>query len=137
MPPDFWGLLALRAPVFAVVMLVLFRLLSPLEHRPLPWWDAPASATGARATAAGALICIAGVALVLMAKFGLADAPGWIALGCFLGAAAAARICAAGAFPSAAARSAKPSARRPDDSVRYVTDWPKSEQISTAGQHFR
>lgn len=96
--PHFWGLLALRAPVFAVVMLILFRLLSPLEHRPLPWWDAPALATGARSTAAGVLICTAGVALVLMAKFGLADAPGWTSLGCFLGAAAAARICAAGAF---------------------------------------
>ena len=38
--PGFWGLLALRAPVFAVVMLVLFKLLSVLERRPLPWWDA-------------------------------------------------------------------------------------------------
>ena len=39
--PGFWGLLALRAVVFAVVMAVAFRLLSPLEHRRLPWWDAP------------------------------------------------------------------------------------------------
>ena len=37
--PGFWGLLALRAVVFAVVMAVAFRLLSPLEHRRLPWWD--------------------------------------------------------------------------------------------------
>jgi hypothetical protein len=47
--PDFWALLGVRALVFAVVMLVLFRLLSPLERRPLPWWDAPVTATGARA----------------------------------------------------------------------------------------
>ncbi len=94
--PGFWGLLALRAPVFAVVMLVLFRLLSPLERRPLPWWDAPVNATGARAAVTGALICVAGVVLVVMAKYGLGDPVGWTALGGFLLAAAAARICAAG-----------------------------------------
>ena len=44
--PGFLGLLALRALVFAVVMAVIFRLLSPLEHRPLPWWDGPVGATG-------------------------------------------------------------------------------------------
>ena len=69
--PGFLGLLALRALVFAVVMAVAFRLLSPLEHRRLPWWDAPVGATGARSTAAGALICVAGVALLLLAKNGL------------------------------------------------------------------
>ena len=92
---DFWGLLAVRAVVFAAVMLVLFGLLSPLEHRPLPWWDAPVGATGARAGAAGGSICAAGVALVAMAKFGLDGGSGWTALSCFLGAAAAARACAA------------------------------------------
>ena len=91
----FWGLLALRAGVFAVVMLVLFKLLAPLEHRPLPWWDAPVGAVGTRATAAGVFSCVAGVALVMMAKFGLDGAPGWTALGCFVGAAAAAWACAA------------------------------------------
>ncbi|WP_370332809.1 acyltransferase family protein [Mycolicibacterium hippocampi] len=92
--PDFWSLLGLRALVFAVVMGVLFQLLAPLEHRRLPWWDAPAAATGARATAAGALICAAGVALVMMAKFGLSGVSGWTALGCFAAAAAGARFCA-------------------------------------------
>ena len=82
--PGFWGLLALRAVVFAVVMAVAFRLLSPLEHRRLPWWDAPARATGARSTAAGVLVCVAGVALVLLAKNGLTGFAGWAALGCFL-----------------------------------------------------
>lgn len=93
--PGFWGLLALRAPVFAVVMLVLFKLLSVLERRPLPWWDAAVTATGARANAAGILTCAAGVVLVVMAKFGLGDTVGWAALGGFLIAAAAARLCAA------------------------------------------
>jgi len=94
--PGFWGLLALRALVFTVVMAVAFRLLSPLEHRPLPWWDGPARATGARSTAAGALVCVAGVALVLLAKNGLTGFAGWTTLGCFLAAAVAARVSATG-----------------------------------------
>jgi surface polysaccharide O-acyltransferase-like enzyme len=101
--PGFWGLLALRALVFAVVMAVTFRLLSPLEHRRLPWWDAPLGATGARSTGAGVLICLAGVALVLMAKEGLDDVSGWTALGAFLAAAVAARICAGADTPAAPA----------------------------------
>jgi surface polysaccharide O-acyltransferase-like enzyme len=90
----FWTNLALRALMFAVVMALAFRLLSPLEHRPLPWWDAPAGARGSRATAAGTLVCIAGVALLLLAKNGLGDATGWTALGGFVAAAAAARLTA-------------------------------------------
>jgi surface polysaccharide O-acyltransferase-like enzyme len=92
--PGFWGLLALRAVVFAVVMAVAFRLLSPLEHRRLPWWDAPVHAAGVRSTAAGALICVAGIALVLLAKNGLTGFAGWTALGCFLAAAVVARLSA-------------------------------------------
>lgn len=98
--PGFWGLLALREIVFVLVMAVLFRLLSPLEHLRLPWWDAPAGATGARSTAAGALICVAGVALVLLAKNGLSGFEGWAALGGFLFAAAAARVSAGSAVRS-------------------------------------
>jgi surface polysaccharide O-acyltransferase-like enzyme len=90
--PGFWGLLALRAVVFAVVMVVTFRLLSPLEHRPLPWWDAPVTATGARSVVAGAMTCFAGVALVLLAKNGLTGFAGWSAFGCFVASAAAARL---------------------------------------------
>lgn len=89
--PGFWGLLALRALVFTGVMAVAFRLLSPLEHRPLPWWDTKATATDARATASGVLICLAGVALILLAKYGLSGYEGWAALAGFLAMAAAAR----------------------------------------------
>ncbi len=96
--PHFWALLALRATVFAVVMLLTFRALSPLEHRALPWWDAPTHATGVGATVAGGCVCAAGVALVATAKFGLTG-PGWVALGVFLAAAAAARIAASTAAP--------------------------------------
>ena len=92
--PGFWGLLALRELVFAVVMAGAFALFSPLEHRRLPWWDAPPAATGVRSAAAGALVCVAGVALVLMAKNGLSGADGWAALGCFLLGLAAARVSA-------------------------------------------
>jgi hypothetical protein len=94
--PGFWGLLALRALVFAVVMVVMFGLLSPLEHRPLPWWDAPVRAAGTRSAAAGVLVCVAGVAIVLLASNGLSGFAGWAALGCFLAAAVAARLSAAG-----------------------------------------
>jgi surface polysaccharide O-acyltransferase-like enzyme len=92
--PGFWALLALRELVFAVVMAVAFTLLSPLEHRRLPWWDATPRAVGARSTAAGALVCVAGVALVLLAKNGLTGYDGWSALACFLIGAAAARVSA-------------------------------------------
>ena len=95
--PGFWGLLALRAAVFAVVMAATFFLLSPLEHRRLPWWDSAVRATGARSTTAGVLICAAGVALVLLAKHGLDGVEGYTLLGCFLAAAVAARVSAGGA----------------------------------------
>jgi hypothetical protein len=87
----FWAVLALRAVVFAFLMAALFRLLSPLEHRPLPWWDSSVQGTGARSTLAGALVCVGGVAVLLLAKFGLGDVSGWWAMGGFLACAVAAR----------------------------------------------
>ncbi|OBK18921.1 acetyltransferase [Mycobacterium asiaticum] len=98
--PGFWGLLGLRAVVFAVVMAGMFRLLSPLEHRRLPWWDGPIRSGRTRATIAGVLVCVAGVALVLLAKNGMTGVGGWTALGCFLAAAISARVAVSGA-PSA------------------------------------
>ncbi|AKS34015.1 acyltransferase family protein [Mycolicibacterium goodii] len=92
--PGFWGLLALRAVVFAVLMAIAFRLLTPLEHRPLAWWDGPVRVTGAPSTAAGVLICVAGGLLTLMAKNGLDGVVGWSALGGFVVAIVAARLCA-------------------------------------------
>lgn len=92
--PHFWALLGLRAAVFAVVMFALFRLLSPLEHRRLPWWDAPVAATGGRSVAAGVLIVLAGVALVLLAKNGLTGTLGATMLACFTASAVSARAMA-------------------------------------------
>jgi surface polysaccharide O-acyltransferase-like enzyme len=92
--PGFWGLLALREVVFAVVMLAAFRLLSPLEHRQLPWWDASVSATGTRSAVAGVFTVLAGVVLVYLAKNGLAGTAGFTMLGAFVVAAMTARVCA-------------------------------------------
>ncbi|WP_029109332.1 acyltransferase [Mycobacterium sp. URHD0025] len=92
--PGFWAHLALRAVVFAAVMAVAFRLLSPLEHRPLPWWDDRVQISGARSEVTGALLCVAGAALTLMAKTGLDGVLGWSALGGFAVAAVAARVSA-------------------------------------------
>ncbi len=102
----FWSMLALRAVVFAVVMAAAFFLLSPLEHRRIPWWDSAASATGVRSTAAGVFICLAGVALVLLAKNGVAGVTAYTMLGAFLAAAGLARVSAGGA-----GRLASPPAR--------------------------
>ncbi|TXH27514.1 MAG: acyltransferase [Mycobacterium sp.] len=92
--PHFWRNIAIRALVFAVVMTVMFLLLSPLEHNPLWWWDARVRATGRAATLAGALICAAGAALLLMAKYGLGTTSGWMLLALFTVTVVAARISA-------------------------------------------
>ncbi|WP_066897683.1 acyltransferase family protein [Mycolicibacterium houstonense] len=97
--PGFWAHLTLRAAVFAVLMAVAFRLLSPLEHRPLPWWDGLVAVTGPRSVLTGVLLCVAGAALTLMAKNGLDGVLGWSALGGFVVAAVAARA-SAGAIGS-------------------------------------
>ncbi|OMC41947.1 acetyltransferase [Mycobacterium sp. GA-1841] len=90
----FWPHLVLRAVVFAALMAVAFRLLSPLEHRPLPWWDSGFAVTGARSVLTGVLLCVAGAALTLMAKNGLDGMLGWSAMVGFVLAAAAARVSA-------------------------------------------
>jgi hypothetical protein len=77
-------------------MATAFFALSPLEHRRLPWWDSAASASGVRSTAAGVLICLAGVALVLLAKNGLAGVHGYTLLAAFVVCAGAARVSAGG-----------------------------------------
>ncbi len=87
----FWGLMALRAAVFAVVMFALFVLLSPLEHRRIPWWDERVTASGTWGAVVGGLVCVAGVAALLMAKEGLGSPPGWQGLGGFVVALLAAR----------------------------------------------
>ncbi len=92
--PGFWAILALRAAVFTAVMLACFRLLSPLEHRALPWWDDRVRTSGARATLMGALVVAAGITTLLLAKNGLGDATGALLLGIFAALAAGARALA-------------------------------------------
>ncbi|NMD57281.1 MULTISPECIES: acyltransferase family protein [Tsukamurella] len=102
----FWGLMALRAMVFAVVMFALFVLLSPLEHRRLPWWDARVTIRGVRGAGAGVLVCVAGAAALLMAKEGLGSATGWSALAVFVVTMVAARALAGATAPRDALRDA-------------------------------
>lgn len=92
--PSFWWLLALREVVFALVMAAAFRLLSPLEHRRLPWWDTTPTATGLSSLLAGALVCVGAVAVVLLAKNGMGDTAGILAVGAFLAAMGCARLSA-------------------------------------------
>ncbi len=92
--PDFGLRMALRVLVFAVVMAVMFVALLPLEHRRLPWWDAPLPVRlgPVRSALVGTLVGVAGVAILLTAKEGLGASAGWQALGIFLTALALARI---------------------------------------------
>ncbi|GAA4389767.1 acyltransferase family protein [Tsukamurella soli] len=90
----FWIRLALRCVVFAVVVAAAFLLLSPLEHRRLPWLDSQVVASGSRGVAAGTLVCLAGIALVVLSRYGLGSGPGWEALGAFAVALAGARAIA-------------------------------------------
>ncbi|BDH57749.1 acyltransferase [Tsukamurella sp. PLM1] len=115
--PGFWGLMGLRAALFAVVMFALFVVLSPLEHRRIPWWDAPVAASGAAGALVGALVCVAGLAVLLMAKEGLGSSAGRQAMVVFVGALAGARACAArtaveNPMPTVA-ESSDPAYRRP------------------------
>lgn len=107
----FWGLMVLRALVFAVVMFALFLLLSPLEHRRIPWWDVRITASGPRSAAVGLLVCAAGVAVLMMAKEGLGSQEGWTALGVFALALAAARSLAS---PEPTVLQHRDAARRAD-----------------------
>jgi len=45
-------------------------------------------------------VCLSGVVLVFLAKNGLGDRAGMLALGCFLGAILTARVCAGAASPA-------------------------------------
>ncbi|MDH3008128.1 MULTISPECIES: acyltransferase family protein [Gordonia] len=69
-------LLALMVPV--VVML------SPLEYRPLPWWDGPVARRAGRArdlTLLAALVCL-GIAVLMVSRYGLlGDGIGWLISG--------------------------------------------------------
>lgn len=100
--PSFGWMLLLRAATFSVVMAIAFKVLTPLEHLRLPWWDAKVRAAGAPSTVAGILVCVAGVAVLLMAKNGLAGTEGWSAMLGFVATMVAARFCA-GVTPAVAA----------------------------------
>jgi fucose 4-O-acetylase-like acetyltransferase len=81
--PDGWGYgwasLAFWA-AYAVGVWAVVRLLWPLEHAPLPWWDAPPRARAPRsATTAAVVACLGtvgvGVASLMLSATGLAGFP--------------------------------------------------------------
>ena len=95
--PGFWGLLALRAVVFAVVMAGDVLRVVTARASPAAVVGRPQSrATGVRSTAAGVLICVTGVALVLLAKNGLVGVARLHPARAFVVCAGAARVSAGG-----------------------------------------
>ncbi len=71
---DFLAVSVLQLLIVVAVVAVLFVALRPLENNPLSGWDgAPGVTSRARSTAIGALLCVAGVALLAAIKWGLKD----------------------------------------------------------------
>ncbi|SOJ52588.1 hypothetical protein MSIMFB_00101 [Mycobacterium simulans] len=65
---------AAQLVILAALIAVLFTALRPLENKPLPGWDGAAATTSLwRGTAAGVLLCVAGVATLASVKWGLKD----------------------------------------------------------------
>lgn len=70
--PDFVAVSVTQLVLMVVAVAVLFVALRPLENNPLAGWDgAPAIASVRRGAAAGALLCIAGVATLAAIRWGL------------------------------------------------------------------
>lgn len=70
--PDFVAVSVTQLVLMVVAVAVLFVSLRPLENNPLAGWDgAPAIASVRRGAAAGALLCIAGVATLAAIRWGL------------------------------------------------------------------
>ena len=72
--PDFLALTLIQLLLMIAVVAVLFVALRPLENNALVGWDgAPAITSIWRGVAAGALLCLAGVATLADVKWGLKD----------------------------------------------------------------
>lgn len=71
---DFLAVSIVQVLIVIAVVAVLFVFLRPLENNPLPGWDgAPNVASRGRGAVIGALLCVAGVALLASIKWGLKD----------------------------------------------------------------
>ncbi|QLL07668.1 acyltransferase family protein [Mycobacterium vicinigordonae] len=72
--PDFLAVTFEQLFVLVGVVALLFVSLRPLENRPLPGWDgAPAITSARRGAVVGALLCVAGAAVLAAVKWGLKD----------------------------------------------------------------
>ncbi|MGD1282215.1 acyltransferase family protein [Mycobacterium seoulense] len=71
---DFLAVSLVQLLVVVVAVAVLFVALRPLENNPLSGWDGAPTVTGrGRGAAIGALLCVAGVAILAAIRWGLKD----------------------------------------------------------------
>lgn len=76
--PGFVLLLGVQLAALYLLTSVLFVELSPLENRPLPWWDStPAEIRGFRGAVAGMSVVCAGIGILTAARWGLTGAGIW------------------------------------------------------------
>lgn len=72
--PDFLAVSLAQLVVVVVAVAVLFVALRPLENNPLSGWDgAPTVTAPGRGAVVGALLCVAGVAILAAIRWGLKD----------------------------------------------------------------
>jgi len=91
----FVALSVLQLTIMAGLVAAAFVVLRPLESNPLPLWDGGrVTAPGARSTAVGALLCVAGAATLASVGWGL-KGPGLYCVAAMLAALVAARFLAA------------------------------------------
>ncbi|GAA4290809.1 acyltransferase family protein [Mycobacterium paraffinicum] len=94
---DFLAVSLAQLLVVAVAVAVLFVALRPLENNPLSGWDGAPTVTGrGRGTAIGALLCVAGVAILAAIRWGLKD-DGLVCMAVMVTALVGARVVAAAA----------------------------------------
>ncbi|ORB75867.1 acyltransferase family protein [Mycobacterium scrofulaceum] len=92
---DFLAVSVAQLLVVIVALAVLFVALRPLENNPLSGWDgAPAVTARGRGAAVGALLCVAGVAILAAIRWGLKD-EGLVCMAVMVTALVGARVLAA------------------------------------------
>lgn len=92
---DFLAVSVAQLLVVIVAVAVLFVALRPLENNPLSGWDgAPAVTARGRGAAVGALLCVAGVAILAAIRWGLKD-EGLVCMAVMVTALVGARVLAA------------------------------------------
>lgn len=93
--PDFLAVSVAQLLVVIVAVAVLFVALRPLENNPLSGWDGAPTVTGrGRGAAIGALLCVAGVAILAAIRWGLKD-EGLVCMAVMVTALVGARVLAA------------------------------------------